>query len=71
MIGLDSGGAKETVPTPYGKFVEPGDMDALEAGLREQLEKKTLSAQISEAGIGLYDKKVMYRTYLEQYQKKD
>ena len=71
VAGLNSGGAGETVPAPYGIFVEPGNMDALETAVMQQMEQKVHSAQISATGIGLYDKKVMYRAYLEQYEKKD
>lgn len=64
VAGLDSGGSKETVPAPYGLFVEEA---ALPAAIATQLTQKTEG--IAQLGAALYDKTVMYRAYLALYEK--
>lgn len=69
VAGFDNGGTGETVPEPYGKFVRPGDMQALKEAVLAQMVKKADAEAIATTGAAMYDKDVMYRAYLELYQK--
>ncbi len=68
VVGIDAGGTKETTPAPYGLFAKPGDINKLVELLNIQLEKNFDKVEISELGMGLYDKKVMYSQYLKRYE---
>ncbi len=67
VVGIDSGGTKETVPAPFGLFTEPDDLCRLEEAVRQHLQQKVHASDISKAGIALYDQQVMYRAYLTLY----
>ncbi len=71
VVGVDAGGTKETAPAPFGTFCLPGDLDGLEKAIRDGLAIDKPSDEIREMGCRLYDKKVMYQSYLELYQGKD
>lgn len=69
VVGLDNGGTKETVPAPYGLFVNSKDMQVLKEAVLTQMEEKANAATIACTGAALYDKDVMYRAYLALYEK--
>ena len=71
VVGLDSGGTKETVPAPYGTFCLPGDVEGIVKAIRCHITNGKHSEDIHDMGCRLYDKNVMYQSYLELYQGKD
>lgn len=68
IVGIDAGGTKETAPAPFGKFCMPGDINGLEKALRDYLDIDKQTNDIREMGYKLYDKEVMYQSYLKLYQ---
>ena len=70
VVGIDSGGTKETVPAPYGTFCMPGDVEGIVKAIRCHIRNGKYSKEMHGLGCRLYDKKVMYQSYLELYQGK-
>lgn len=71
VIGFDGGGTKETAPSPYGKFVEYGDLDSLENEIRNFFNRTSSladAAQCREFAVRTYSKQVMAQNYLNLYQ---
>lgn len=68
IVGIDAGGTKETAPPPFGTFCMMGDIDGLEKAIRNYLAVDKPAKAIRDMGCRLYDKKVMYKSYLELYQ---
>lgn len=71
VVGIDEGGTKETVPAPYGIFCTAGDMDGLEKALRSYIEEEKKADEISALGRSIYDRKVMYKSYLRLYKEEE
>ncbi|SEK44243.1 Glycosyltransferase involved in cell wall bisynthesis [Pseudobutyrivibrio ruminis] len=80
VVGLDECGTKETAPEPYGTFVRvdiAGDADvkyaatleALQKAISTQLGRGLTAEEIRNYAVANYDNAVMYRNYLEIYNK--
>lgn len=80
VVGLDECGTKETAPEPYGTFVRvdiAGDEDvkyaatleALQKAISTQLGRGLTAEKIRNYAVANYDNAVMYRNYLEIYNK--
>lgn len=67
VVGIDAGGTKETVPEPYGKFVENGTAELADAVL-EMLGVPFDRDEISTVGRELYCKQKMYTEYKKLYE---
>lgn len=68
VMGFDAGGTAETAPEGYGLFVPYGDLDKLEAGIRQFFCGKTNIKSKIECGAyarSMYDKRVMYDRYVK------
>lgn len=68
VVGFDVGGTKETVPEPYGMFVEYGNLDLLKHILKESLNKNYNRTVIATEAVALFSKEKMYRQYIDLYQ---
>lgn len=66
IVGIDSGGTKETAPVPYGSFCKPGDINGLVQALDTYLNQNK-SDDIFVFGRKQYNKDKMYSAYLELY----
>ena len=66
IVGIDSGGTKETAPFPYGVFVE-GKIDLLQKEILSQLSIDFVRDEIREVAVQLYSKHVMCKSYEELY----
>lgn len=65
-------GAPEMIALPrYSSFVPNGDLDALEAQVRQWIMKKneSTSRQIAKAAQAVYDKEIMIRQYEQLYRR--
>lgn len=69
VVGFDTGGAKETVPSPYGQFVEYGDLEKMKEKIEEQIEKKYSKEYLYEIAKKLYSQEMMYENYKKEYRK--
>lgn len=67
VIGFDTGGTKETVPYPYGRFVEYGCLSELEYMLKNK-QKKVERKELSELAREMYSKEKMYNNYMCVYE---
>lgn len=73
VVGIDSGGTKETVPPPDGRFIQTrdslsaDDLHRLAEAVRERLEKGCSHTDISQRGIARYARDVMYKKYISLY----
>ena len=67
IVGFDAGGAKETAPYPFGKFVEYGDIDSAVKEIETFLSLKSKPFGIREFGDKNYSKKNMYLAYKQIY----
>lgn len=70
VIGFDGGGAHETAPPPYGKFVEYGNLDKLERIIRDHCAKLDMLAdyELCRAfAVRSYAKEVMAENYFKLY----
>ena len=71
VVGFCAGGP-ETIALPeYSSFVPNGDLDALEAQMRQWIMKKneSTSRQIAKAAQAVYDKEIMIRQYEQLYRR--
>lgn len=68
IVGIDSGGTKETAPEPYGLFYKDQDLEGIINGIKTQLNKEFDKKEISKLGSFLYDKKNMFKEYLKVYE---
>lgn len=69
VVGFDAGGTKETVPQPYGEFVEYGDVGALACAASIQLRRTIDRNVIAETAQGLFAKEKMCEQYIDLYKK--
>lgn len=68
VVGIDGGGTKETVPSPYGVFCpESEDLTELCEAIRRQIMREYTHESIGAQGIRRYSAKVMYQHYLELF----
>ena len=66
VVGFDVGGTAETVDSPYGVFVEYGDIDALKNAVDGILAQENMKERM--LGIRDYSKERMYFEYEQIYQ---
>lgn len=67
VAGFRAGGTAETVPPPYGRFCEYGNVEQLADLVKKQLAGGR-TAEISEKGRALYSSRRMYKDYQKIYQ---
>ncbi len=67
VVGVDTGGARETCPEPYGVFTSD-DVSELTDALMKTLDRERDVETISKLGKSLYDRQIMYRNYLRLYE---
>lgn len=80
VVGLDECGTKETAPKPYGTFVKvdiaadadvkyAATLEALQKAIEAQLSQELTADEIRKYAVEHYDNSVMYKSYLEIYNK--
>lgn len=69
VVGFDTGGTRETVPQPYGEFVEYADLDALSYAVVAQLYKNKDRNVVAKAAHALFAKESMCKQYMDLYKK--
>ena len=71
VVGFCAGGPEMIALPRYSSFVPNGDLDALEAQVRQWIMKKneSTSRQIAKAAQAVYDKEIMIRQYEQLYRR--
>ena len=67
VVGFLSGGPESITIEEYSKFVEYGNIDELEKAVREYIDLKKYSNEISKKAIEKYNKKLMCDNYINVY----
>lgn len=70
VVGFATGGTAETVPAPYGRFCDFGNVDHLAELVRSTLVDQWFwsTGELADHAASLYSKNIMYRQYLSIYQ---
>lgn len=68
VVGFAAGGTAETVPSPYGRFCNFGDVECLADLVRSILFNEWCQTEIAEQAASLYSKNTMYHRFLHIYQ---
>lgn len=71
VVGFCAGGPEMIALPRYSSFVPNGDLDALEAQVRQWIMKKneSTSRQIAKTAQAVYDKEIMIRQYEQLYRR--
>lgn len=68
IIGFKTGGVPDMAPEPFGKYVEPKDVDSLAAEcLKVKTKDETTIKETREYAIGAYSEEVVYNKFLNLY----
>ena len=70
IVGIDSGGTKETAPAPYGKFVGGVQTDLLQQEISSQINIGFARDEIRKAAVKMYSKDVMCSAYYNLYKQR-
>lgn len=68
VAGFGTGGTAETVPPPYGRFCEYGDLEVLASLMRELLGGSWDREAVAQKAAALYSSRNMYENYQKIYQ---
>lgn len=68
VVGFKAGAPEQISLSEYSKFVEHGDMEALQSSVEKFLNTKFNHQDISQAASATYAKEVMAENYIQTYQ---